>query len=240
MNCSTLTRVELHASRPGYPRAPAVRYCSTLTRVELHASPHDTRAKSPLPRIAVPSHGSNFMHHTTQDGTLLSLKLLQYPHTGRTSCIQHARLRRRAVQFVIAVPSHGSNFMHPGRRCVGNSASGHCSTLTRVELHASYRSGDRSPTARRLQYPHTGRTSCIRCHLRLAVRFRLLQYPHTGRTSCIMIFLSALDACKRLQYPHTGRTSCIHPHRRASCAVRELQYPHTGRTSCIIYANPHH
>ena len=111
-------------------------------------------------RIAVPSHGSNFMHRLqiahhqgrsqhcstltrvelhaslTPASFAASVCLLQYPHTGRTSCIV-ARSARRQVANRIAVPSHGSNFMHPHRYPRRRVAATNCSTLTRVELHAS-------------------------------------------------------------------------------------------------------
>ncbi len=95
-DCSTLTRVELHASTWRSRSCMRMNNCSTLTRVELHAS-DKRRRKRAGDAIAVPSHGSNFMH-------LAHRAHLQF-------------LDRR-----IAVPSHGSNFMHPravGERIVG-------------------------------------------------------------------------------------------------------------------------
>ncbi len=108
-----------------------------VVEVELHESHLTARNHRQLRQIAVPSHGSNFMH--------LSLPI------GSDSIIHD-----------IAVPSHGSNFMHPpgllrwparlralqyphtGRTsCIPRTSSSvkagpsYCSTLTRVELHAS-------------------------------------------------------------------------------------------------------
>ncbi len=135
--------------------------------------------------IAVPSHGSNFMHHIEK---LVRRAICSYCST-LTRVELHASTRTvhpRSSSTCIAVPSHGSNFMHPSpplcrRRCRRN-----CSTLTRVELHASgyYRVTDKDGNV--LQYPHTGRTSCISpTSMNVALLKAALQYPHTGRTSCI-------------------------------------------------------
>ncbi len=184
--------------------------------------------------IAVPSHGSNFMHRTVLNMLYRHELELQYPHTGRTSCIRRVgpvRFGRRRI----AVPSHGSNFMHP-------------SALTEWS---------KAPFV--LQYPHTGRTSCI--HLstaRMTKHDKTLQYPHTGRTSCIvedypqdgcsggiavpshgsnfmhLTFFARLPLEQRIAVPSHG-SNFMHlpslPVRR--CIDSLLQYPHTGRTSCI-------
>ncbi len=74
------------------------------------------------------------------------------------------RLHRHARDnpvLQIAVPSHGSNFMHPPTRSSTGNAERNCSTLTRVELHASLWVLCRAHPGPTLQYPHTGRTSCI-------------------------------------------------------------------------------
>src|SRR5579871_5352395 len=110
--------------------------------------------------IAVPSHGSNFMHLPAASVNGRIRIILQYPHTGRTSCIWTA---------------------WPTRCLTGWN----CSTLTRVELHASHPRPQWRATPVLLQYPHTGRTSCIDLAQPIVYANEQLQYPHTGRTSCI-------------------------------------------------------
>ncbi len=161
-NCSTLTRVELHASAGDAPASEhCPHHCSTLTRVELHASCSIGSLSVSQRYIAVPSHGSNFMHPFPLFTLLKKLYILQYPHTGRTSCIAggeecgglcgHIAVPSHGSNFMhpthglrrpgghgIAVPSHGSNFMHPFYHSLYRLAKRNCSTLTRVELHASH------------------------------------------------------------------------------------------------------
>ncbi len=169
-----------------YPRPPA---SDAHIAVPSHGSnfmhPPPSLSRRPARSIAVPSHGSNFMHpeydasssrrkdycstltrvelHASPGRSLRHLLagLLQYPHTGRTSCIGPA-VPGDANPVRIAVPSHGSNFMHPERRHRSVRPPTYCSTLTRVELHASWNKTEQRMYPIRLQYPHTGRTSCIR------------------------------------------------------------------------------
>ncbi len=135
LNCSTLTRVELHASgclrrRAHRPAAIAVpSHGSNFMHLSFPSSSSKTIS------IAVPSHGSNFMHLILMLPANWRSLILQYPHTGRTSCInqdcpqyaapdllQYPHTGRTSCIFLtsggaltkdaIAVPSHGSNFMH--------------------------------------------------------------------------------------------------------------------------------
>ncbi len=91
----------------------------------------------------------------------MKLVLLQYPHTGRTSCIVRGA-SRNAKKRSIAVPSHGSNFMH----LIGHHDGAQVEVRIAVPSHGSNfmhrEQGFRhAQAALELQYPHTGRTSCI-------------------------------------------------------------------------------
>ncbi len=208
--------------------------CSTLNRVEPHASLSSFDQAARNRAIAVPSIGSNLMHRNWQPPTrhsstycstlnrvephasLTHLALshgcwtLQYPQSGRTSCIAKVPRGLMILQS-IAVPSIGSNLMH--------QAEVQKQPMVSVVL----------------QYPQSGRTSCIADTLQGGQRFCLLQYPQSGRTSCIFLLLLYHPLPCLLQYPQSGRTSCIlAPLAYYSLADAVLQYPQSGRTSCIL------
>ncbi len=233
-NCSTLNRVEPHAS---------VRFHTSYRTVRILQYPQSGRTSCiqqqsisaiPTYRIAVPSIGSNLMHHDLRRG--------QESGAG------------------IAVPSIGSNLMHPFSVSPSSLSSSDCSTLNRVEPHASPpRPG--SPGLRlKLQYPQSGRTSCIfrffairleaflycstlnrvEPHASLMRRINsvvkfILQYPQSGRTSCIKVLLRAKMPMKW----NCSTLNRVEPHASEVQQVQAffvllLQYPQSGRTSCII------
>src|SRR5713101_2419921 len=88
--------------------------------------------------LAVPSDGSNLMQRLIATIDKLQRKRLQYPLTGRTSCNQTYGSAFTPAS-ALAVPSDGSNLMQLVvgicliRRCST------CSTLRRVEPHATSR-----------------------------------------------------------------------------------------------------
>ncbi len=155
-------------------------YCSTLTRVELHASfptvvpttmptqlqyPHTGRTSCIrlLPRhrqrrqcIAVPSHGSNFMHLPDIHERRAAEGGIAVPSHG--SNFMHLNRSRRCLRrgFQIAVPSHGSNFMHREYPPDQSHQTQYCSTLTRVELHASAGSTGQHAGAGKIAVPSHG------------------------------------------------------------------------------------
>src|SRR5713226_579671 len=64
------------------------------------------------------------------------LAILQYPLTGRTSC--NLKVYPPAYfTLPLAVPSHGSNLIQQRAQPRSQSASRPCSTLSRVEPHAT-------------------------------------------------------------------------------------------------------
>src|SRR6266849_1061550 len=107
--------------------------------------------------------------------------ILQYPQTGRTSG-NSRRSTSMTLSYVLAVPSDGSNLRQLTTTAWYHIACTSCSTLRRVEPHA---------------------TSCYSPTIRL---LSVLQYPQTGRTSCNADANLALAQAVVLQYPQTGRT----------------------------------
>src|SRR5216683_2405092 len=112
--------------------------------------------------LAVPSDGSNLMQPTLPLCWMNGSSNLQYPQTGRTSCnnsikdavygtayvLQYPQTGRTScngspttsemTNTPLAVPSDGSNLMQPAQ-VYNNKPSGlSCSTLRRVEPHATH------------------------------------------------------------------------------------------------------
>src|SRR5579864_5372166 len=114
----------------------------------------------------------------------------------------------------IAVPSIGSNLMHRSWHPRCRSLPRNCSTLNRVEPHASCgcKVAARPPLS--LQYPESGRTSCIRTYFVSASVQLVLQYPESGRTSCIFAYylglLSSDWNCSELHHERPYFDSGLH------------------------------
>ncbi len=163
---------------------------------------------------------------------------LQYPQTGRTSCNtkndeqpNHAahklavpsdgsNLMQRPVcdskdkSGDLAVPSDGSNLMQRGYRSRGRRQACTCSTLRRVEPHATWTAADTAWFVTNLQYPQTGRTSCnFACNVRKRYDPDL-QYPQTGRTSCNRTGDHAHKHTTALAVPSDG-SNLMQPYRHA-------------------------
>src|SRR6266436_551897 len=105
--------------------------------------------------LAVPSDGSNLMQHIATTYRYLDHASLQYPQTGRTSC----------------------NRWKAGEAPLEENP---CSTLRRVEPHATEEKRRWISTALSLQYPQTGRTSCNWAGLRLRSWSMKLAVPSDG------------------------------------------------------------
>src|SRR5713226_8096079 len=138
--CSTLIQVEPHATMHlelevptmpdlQYPLTGRTSYNCTLLRMLV----------PPFDLLAVPSHGSNLMQPHFRGIHEAARASLQYPLTGRTSCNPWSASSMYPTAGSLAVPSHGSNLMqrivlHHRIACYLS-----CSTLSRVEPHATAR-----------------------------------------------------------------------------------------------------
>src|SRR5713226_1111893 len=91
-------------------------------------------------------------------GPIVSIAL-QYPQTGRTSG-NSRRSTSMTLSYVLAVPSDGSNLRQLTTTAWYHIACTSCSTLRRVEPHATGSVQPQTYTIEHLQYPQTGRTSC--------------------------------------------------------------------------------
>ncbi len=162
-------------------------------------------------------------------GPIVSIAL-QYPQTGRTSG-NSRRSTSMTLSYVLAVPSDGSNLRQLTTTAWYHIACTSCSTLRRVEPHAT---SCYSPTIRLLsvlQYPQTGRTSCNprsaryqRSKGRTCSTLRRVEPHATGSVQ------PQTYTIEHLQYPQTGRTSCNADANLALAQAVVLQYPQTGRT----------
>src|SRR6266851_4952528 len=85
-SCSTLRRVEPHATHHLLICNLHHRTCSTLRRVEPHATHVAAVLDEWIIELAVPSDGSNLMQQCNAWVRSLPESVLQYPQTGRTSC----------------------------------------------------------------------------------------------------------------------------------------------------------
>ncbi len=104
-----------------------------------------------------------------------------------------------------------------------------CSTLRRVEPHATSRNPALLSSSSALQYPQTGRTSC---------NFSRASFSATGSKSCSTLrrveplattHSSSLKLNRiNLQYPQTGRTSCNSCSQALRCARVPLAVPSDG------------
>ncbi len=159
--------------------------------------------------------------------------ILQYPQTGRTS----------GNCPTLVIPT---------------SWSRSCSTLRRVEPHATQQEAAWTYRVNRLAVPSDGSNlrqltaqhiddivirpcSTLRrvepqatYHNRLVShRLHLLQYPQTGRTSGNILLLPDNTAALRLAVPSDGSNLMQPPFGQVPTIKRpHLQYPQTGRTSC--------
>src|SRR6266446_4335110 len=129
--------------------------------------------------LAVPSDGSNLMQHIATTYRYLDHAILQYPQTGRTSC--------NSAAAAVSAPSLCLQYPQTGRTSCNRWKAGEapleenpCSTLRRVEPHATEEKRRWMSTALSLQYPQTGRTSCNWAGLRLRSWSMKLAVPSDG------------------------------------------------------------
>ena len=141
------------------------------------------------------------------------MSILQYPQTGRTSCNLVYLLA--PLELILT-----------------------CSTLRRVEPHATLLTAPEFAIVPVLQYPQTGRTSCNRRKLLPGASMPHLAVPSDG-SNLMQHQGNTLISGNTfvLQYPQTGRTSCnVKCHLDYLYWIGNLQYPQTGRTSCNMLA----
>src|SRR6266851_1238393 len=135
------------------------RTCSTLRRVEPHAT-------------------------HVGDGNTQSFPILQYPQTGRTSCNNTILYFHGHPKTCLQYPQTGRTSCNLAKSSWRRKKRRSCSTLRRVEPHATFLTCPYAVAVKSLQYPQTGRTSCNSSPAHLQPSSLDLQYPQTGRTSC--------------------------------------------------------
>jgi len=109
---------------------------------------------------------------------------LQYPQTGRTSCNPERFVDLADVVSDLQYPQTGRTSCNLAKSSWRRKKRRSCSTLRRVEPHATFLTCPYAVAVKSLQYPQTGRTSCNSSPAHLQPSSLDLQYPQTGRTSC--------------------------------------------------------
>src|SRR5216684_3712322 len=86
--------------------------------------------------LQYPQTGRTSCNNSIKDAVYGTAYVLQYPQTGRTSC-NGSPTTSEMTSTPLAVPSDGSNLMQPMWETAIHRAFLSCSTLRRVEPHAT-------------------------------------------------------------------------------------------------------